>query len=173
MPEANYRRGSALMRTAFNLGGEDNEYIRIAVLARAHPSETDYWDGNWLITEVQLAVGPFSGAYRADLRAEDFSMFREQLQRLYEDVAGEPAVFESMEPWLRLTVTRSDRLGHIKVRGLARPAIPFPGHNTLEFGLDIDQSFLPATLADLLQITAEFPVLGSPSDSGKKRPRTG
>jgi hypothetical protein len=152
----------------FKLGGDERDYLKIQVLARAHPAETDYWDGNWLKAEVEIVAGPWRGGYRADLRAEEFRAFRHQLQRLYDDVDAPAAVFESMEPWLAFDVNRSDRIGHIEVHGKAQCEPFFEAHNVLFFALELDQSYLPGALSGLADIEAAFPVIGSPSDSARK-----
>jgi hypothetical protein len=146
----------------FSLGGAEIDFLKIDILARSYPSETDYWDGNWVRAHVHIAVSPWRGAYRADLRCEDFARFRQKLQRVYDDVNAPVAEFDSMEPWLQFEVQRSDRIGHIAVRGKAQQEPFFNGYNVLQFALDLDQSYLPSALADLVAIEADFPVRGSP-----------
>jgi hypothetical protein len=123
---------------------------------------TDFWDGNWLRAQITVVASPWAGSYRASLRTEEFAAFREQLQRLYDDPAGSEARFESMEPWLRFGVQRTDRLGHIEVRGEARVEPFIEDHNVLKFTLEIDQSYLPHALDELASLLAAYPVLGSP-----------
>jgi hypothetical protein len=150
--------------SVFRLGGEDRDRLEILVLARNHPGMTDYWDGNWLRAQVTVVAGPWAGSYRAGLRADEFAAFREQLQRLYDDPAGPGARFESMEPWLRFTVQRTDRLGHVEVRGEARVEPFVEDHNVLKFSIEIDQSYLPHALEHLRKLLTVYPVLGSPNE---------
>ncbi|TMD36100.1 MAG: hypothetical protein E6I95_03015 [Chloroflexi bacterium] len=72
------------MSRAFHIGGESAEHVAVEVVAREHPDQSDYWDGNWLTAWIDLASGPFRGKYRAALRAEEFVHFRDQLQTLFE-----------------------------------------------------------------------------------------
>jgi len=150
------------MSRAFHIGGESAEHVTVEVVAREHPDQSDYWDGNWLTAWIDVASGPFQGKYRAALRAEEFVHFRDQLQTLFEDREAPPAEFESMEPWLRFEVHRSDRQGHLRVSGRAQTEPFFDSHNVLYFVLELDQSFLPDTLEELNGVIQEFPVVGSP-----------
>jgi len=156
------------MSASFIIGNPADERVQIDVLARSHPTELDYWDGNWVKTEVTVVAGPWHGTFRADLRSEEFDQLRRQMQRLYEDKSAPAAAFEAMEPWLRFQVARTDRLGHVAVKGEARREPFFDGHNLLQFILEIDESFLPEAIRGLDKVLTEYPVIGSPSDSRRK-----
>ena len=149
------------MARSFHIGNETTDRLAVEVAAREHPDRFDYWDGNWLTAWVEVASGPWRGQYQAALRAEEFVHFRDQLQRLYDDREAPPAEFESMEPWLRFTVQRSDRLGHIRISGRAQTEPFFDSHNVFYFVLELDQSYLPTTLDELGKLIEEFPVVGS------------
>src|SRR5467141_993318 len=150
------------MSRSFRIGTDSTEHLAVEVLAREHPDKSDYWDGNWLTAQVDVASGPWHGSYRAALRAEEFVHFRDQLQTLFEDREAPPAEFESMEPWLRFEVHRSDRQGHLRVSGRAQTEPSFDSPNVLYFVLELDQSFLPGTLEELSGVIQECPVVGSP-----------
>ncbi len=149
------------MGHAFHIRDGSDEHLAVEVLAREHPDKSDYWDGNWLTARVEVACGPFSGSYQAALRAEEFVHFRDQLERLVEDHEAPPAEFESMEPWLRFSVHRSDRHGHMRVTGRAQTEPFFDSHNIFYFVLELETRFLPATLEELGKVIEEFPVIGS------------
>jgi hypothetical protein len=149
------------MSHSFRIGDEAADHIAVEVLAREHPDKSDYWDGNWLTANVDVACGPWQGNYRAALRAEEFAHFRDQLQRLEDDGEAPPAEFESMEPWLRFNVHRSDRHGHLRISGHAQTEPFFDSHNILYFVLELDRSFMSGTLDELAQVIEEFPVIGA------------
>ena len=149
------------MSRSFRIGDDTAEHVGVEVLAREHPDKSDYWDGNWLTATVDVACGPWRGSYSAALRAEEFVHFRDQLQRLAEDDDAPPAEFESMEPWLRFNVHRSDRHGHLRVTGRAQTEPFFDSHNVFYFVLELEQGFLPVTLEELGKVIEEFPVIGS------------
>jgi len=149
------------MSSSFHIGDDAAEHVSVEVLAREHPDKSDYWDGNWLTANVDVACGPWRGSYHAALRAEEFVHFRDQLQRLGEDHDSPPAEFESMEPWLRFSVHRSDRHGHMRVSGRAQTEPFFDSHNVFYFVLELEQGFLSGTLDELGRVMEEFPVVGA------------
>jgi len=152
------------LTTHFRLGGGEPEYLEVRIHARSRPAATDYWDANWLEAEVEIVAGPWRGAYRAALRADEFGDFRRQLDHLYDEIDAPPARFEAMEPWLRFEVKRSDRAGHVEVRGKAQREPFFEAHNVLFFALDLDQTYLPPAIQGLRNIEMAYPVIGSPDD---------
>lgn len=140
------------------VAGEGGEAVTIRVGGRMHPDATDYWDGNWLLSPIEVVVGGFTGRVQAGLRADELVSFREQLQELHRTLEGE-AKLESLENWLILVAT-GDGLGHVEVTGAARDE---PGMgNELRFGFTSDQTFLPEIIDALLQVEQLFPVLGAP-----------
>ena len=149
------------MSRSFRIGTDSTEHLAVEVLAREHPDKSDYWDGNWLTAMIDVASGAWHGNYQAALRAEEFVHFRDQLHRLSEDRESPPAEFESMEPWLRFSVHRSDRHGQMRVSGRAQTEPFFDSHNVLYFVLELEQGFLGATLNELGKVIEEFPVVGS------------
>ena len=141
-----------------HIGHSNAEYIHIAFTGRSHPDATDYWDGNWLASDVTIHAGGFHARLQGDLRAEEFASFQTQLSTLYATLSG-TATFDTMENWLSLILT-ADHQAHITAQCLAKDD---PGiGNTLTFSLDLDQSFLPAILQQLAEITTLYPVLGTP-----------
>ena len=141
------------------IGEADAGTVTIGVLGRMHGSASDYWDGNWLVTPVEIVAGGFTGEIPANLRAEEFRAFREELERLYADLNG-TATLKSMEDWLHLTVTAESR-GLIAVTGRAIDA--HGSGNQLTFRIrGLDQSYLPSIISALLAIEDAFPVVGTP-----------
>ena len=132
--------------------------LRIRVVGRMHPGATDFWDGNWLVSPIDLVVGGFTGRAAAGLRSEELLRLREGLEMLYESLEGE-ATLESMEDWLHLTC-RGDGRGHVEVLGTL---VDQPGvGNKLTFSLQTDQSFLPELIASLRKVESSYPVMGRP-----------
>jgi hypothetical protein len=139
--------------------GSATSGITLAVWRRVHAPAENYWDGNWLSTEIRIAVGSFKGQIDADLRAEEFERFKNQLQNLHDGSVGH-AEFETVEGWITLHLVVTDGLGHIRCDGTVtdQPGIG----NRLTFSLDLDQSYLPQLIADLDELTTNFPVVGAP-----------
>src|SRR5258708_15353467 len=149
------------MSRSFRIGTDSAEHLAVEVLAREHPDKSDYWDGNWLTATIDVASGPWHGNYRAALRAEEFVHFRDQLLRLSEDYESPPAEFEPMEPWLRFSVHRSDRHGHMRVNGRAQTEPLFDSHNVFYFVLELEQGSLETTLDPVAARIERLPVARS------------
>jgi hypothetical protein len=138
------------------VGGEQNEFLAITVLDRLLPRCDDFWDGNWLCAEVEVAAGGFRGWVSDELRAEELAEFHTQLARLVETLSGE-AVFTTLEGWFSLRIVGDGR-GHITLAGEISDQ---PGvGNTLAFRLDLDQTFLQPMIAQLGRAVSEYPVVG-------------
>ncbi|WAL66480.1 hypothetical protein ORV05_01255 [Amycolatopsis cynarae] len=139
------------------IGSASGDRVAIEVLGRLHSGATDFWDGNWLLSPIEVAAGGFTGKIPASLRADELLSFREELEKAYEGFGG-VARLDSMEEWLSLTV-RVKRSGHVEIDGVAKDRIS--SGNRLSFHIaDLDQTDLPALIDALAAIEAEFPVLG-------------
>jgi hypothetical protein len=99
----------------------------------------------WVNTEIDIQAGFWRGVYVASLQAEDFPLFRQQLQALY-SWKDNVAQFSTIEEWLTLKLTL-DHHGHVRLEGTATDE-PGTG-NVLAFHLDLDQSYLPQIITEL------------------------
>lgn len=139
-------------------GTASGDRVTISVLGRMHAA-TDYWDGNWLITPVEIHVGGFVGRLSAGLRADEIHQFRMDLQRIYRSLHGS-ARLSSMEDWLDLSITVTGS-GQFEVKGVARDQ-PGAG-NELHFQIaDLDQSHALILIDELLALEQLHPVIGRP-----------
>jgi hypothetical protein len=141
-------------RFGLRLGGEKAEYISLAVSGREYPNSTDYWDANWLICTVEIAVGPFRGRVGGMVRADELEVFAGQLQQLNERLHGE-AEFSTMEEWLSLRLVGDGR-GRIEARCQVSDK-PSDG-STLTCCLIVDQTLLPPLLRELSDLIKAYPV---------------
>jgi hypothetical protein len=140
--------------------GRGGDHVSVWVVGRQHPDSVDFWDGNWLVASVQIAAGGFRGDIAASLRADELRGFRENLERLDQDGAGE-AVLKTMENWITLDV-RVSPTGRLHVSGDLRDQ---PGMgNRLSFTLDTDLAISDLTpmIRSLRAIERSFPVQGQP-----------
>jgi hypothetical protein len=108
-------------RAEFVIGGNAH-FVKVTVLGRERTSD-DFWDGNWLVTPIEIAAGAWRGAIRGDLRADELRRFRLELQDIYVNLSG-TATLESLDAWITLTV-QCESNGALKVEGVAddEPAI--------------------------------------------------
>ena len=143
----------------FHIGGSEAEYLDVQILRRSWPEASDYWDGNWLVARVRIAVGAFSGSFEASFRTDDLSRFRSEAATLYEELKG-AARFSPLEEQLLLEMT-CDKAGHVFVDAQARDVA---GTGTrIIFELDMDQTELKVLVGQLDAILDNFPVVGSPA----------
>ena len=147
-----------LPEPSFRIGLSDDAHVVVSPTRRERPEATDYWDGNWVHATVTIAAGAFRGSFEAQLRADEFARFRDELRSLYRTLAGR-AVFAPMEPWLKIEI-EGDGKGHFRASCEAHDR-PGTG-NKLTFSVDFDQTDLPAILAGLDAVCEAFPVRGSP-----------
>ena len=137
-------------------GNPDNEFLMIEILGRSYPNYTDYLDGNWLNARVVLSVGGFKGQVGGYLRGEEFLSFRDEIAKLSTTLSGK-ATFSTMEEQNSINLT-GDGKGHVILRGQVRDQAGTA--NTLNFTIELDQTFLPGILKVLDEALTTFPVLG-------------
>ena len=148
-----------MTHTELMIGKPTSEFLQVRVLRRGAPEATDYWDGNWLVANVSLKVGGFSGSFEADLRTTDFTHFESELRTLYRSLSGQ-AELTTDQGQLAITVT-GDGHGHFEARCAARDEAGVG--NSLNFTLLFDQTEIPAILTQLEDIASSYPVRGAPA----------
>jgi hypothetical protein len=138
----------------FSLGQSEHERIEVEVLRYERPPVGEYYDDNWLTSQIRVRAGGFHGQVGASVLAGDLSAFLAGLRPLHETLRGR-AELSTMEDQLRLSLV-GDGKGHIALTGEVADQ---PGvGNRLHFTLQLDQSQLGASIHELERITAEFPV---------------
>jgi len=143
---------------AILIGNEGGQHVIIRALSRSRPEQTDYWDGNWIESEVRVAAGAFRGAYHLSLRSEEFADFSRQVALLARSLSG-TARFSTMEEQLELTLN-GDGKGHVQVEGTAMDQAGIG--NVLHFSFELDQTYLLKILRALEAVCSRFPVIGKP-----------
>lgn len=138
--------------------GSPSQGLAITIMGRSNADRMDCWDGNWLTTTVDIAVGGFRGGINGLIRAEELVAFHDQIKQLHNSPEGH-AVFSTMEGWISLQFD-GDKMGHINCKGYVKDQ---PGSdNSLSFQLDLDQTYLPDMLRSIGAVVAAFPVRGTP-----------
>ncbi|MYW97736.1 hypothetical protein G3I59_45800 [Amycolatopsis rubida] len=138
-------------------GAARGDRLVIAVHGRAHPGADDFWDGNWLVSPIEIVSGGFTARLAAGLRANELREFRRELAACAE--SGGSARLTSLEDWLDLTVTVAD--GRVEAEGVA--VAEHSSGNRLSFRLEgIEYARLAEAVAGLSAIEASYPVLGLP-----------
>ena len=138
----------------FSFGQSEHERIEIEVLRYENAPVGEYYDDNWLRSQIRVRTGGFRGRVDAAVLAGELSAFFAGLRPLHETLRGS-AEFSTMEQQLHLRLV-GDGKGHVELTGEVadQPGIG----NRLHFTLQIDQSQLGASIHELERVTAEFPV---------------
>ena len=106
------------------------------------------WDDEWIDAVVTIGAGAFRGEFHAHLLPGDFVRFRDQLRPLNESLVGS-ATFDTLEGWIQIAIS-ADGKGQFHAACVADDE---PGvGNRLTFGIDFDQTELPAILGGLDEI---------------------
>jgi hypothetical protein len=143
--------------TELMIGDENGDHVVIRALSRNHPHLFDSWEANWIACEVEIVAGCFRGAFRVDLRSDEFRAFLDEVEALSRTLEG-TASFSTMERQIALSLA-GDGKGHVRVTGEAADTVA--ADDRLLFRLDIDQTYLPAICRSLEVILAAFPVVGT------------
>jgi hypothetical protein len=137
-----------------HIGHSEHEFILLDVINRSHPNANDYYDGNWLNAKAVVKVGCFTGVINGQLRSIELASFQAELAKLYKSLSGS-AKFSTLEGWLSFEIT-GDGKGHFSCNGELTDN--FVQGNTLNFRLDLDQTFLPEILKSLEKVASAFPI---------------
>src|SRR5579859_55774 len=145
---------SRTTRMKFSFGQSEHERIEIEVLRYERTAVGEYYDDNWLTTQIRVHAGGFRGRVDAAVLTGELTAFLGALRPLYDTLHGS-AKFSTMEEQLHLHLL-GDGKGHVALTGEVRDQ---PGiGNRLHFTFQIDQSQLGASIHELEKVTAEFPV---------------
>jgi hypothetical protein len=143
--------------TELLIGDAEGQHVLVRAHSRHHPHLFDYWDGNWISSDVDIVAGGMRAAFRAELRSEEFQSFLDEAEALNRSLDG-VATFSTAEGQLTVTLT-GDPAGRVRLAGEAADA---PGSgNRLHFAFEIDQSYLPQICRQLQLLLEAFPVVGA------------
>jgi hypothetical protein len=137
-----------------NLG----DFLSLQVLKFAHPKNTDFLDGNWVTTTVNVRVGNFKAEVTADLRLDELADFHQQLSDLNSRKIN-MAEFKTIEGWLEIEVTLSNG-GRGAITGMAKDSFALTNENSLRFMLEADKLNLSNPIRQLAITLDTFPIRG-------------
>lgn len=110
---------------------------------------------NWLVGEVVVTAGPFSGRLDANFTTDGFAALDRDLAKALKALTGKVAFAPDYGSTLRLTVEMTS-LGHATVAGSLRHQTEFSA--SLDFEFATDQTYLAETRSALAALAKEFPV---------------
>jgi hypothetical protein len=145
----------------FSIGNSERDTISVNVTGYERSPVGEWYDDNWLRTEIRVKAGSFSGTIYGAMLTLDFLRFATQLRLVFETLSGS-AEFATLEEQLSLRLV-CDKMGRIELKGeiADQPGIG----NRLTFSNTLDQSYLRKTLDQLDAIVARYPERKQPNQS--------
>jgi hypothetical protein len=136
--------------------GKDT-FLSLQIVKRAHPDPNDFWDGNWLVTNVELQIKDTSLQTTGFVRADELAHFNEQLQNAAQEQSGE-ITFNTIEGWINIAV-KIHPTGEVCLSGFVTNDLTHD--ELLKFEIELDHSYLRGILRQLMRITTTYPVFGT------------
>lgn len=144
------------MSRSIEIGEKALCYLHIKVVSRCYPQTADFWDGNWLNTDIYARSNSLELTVNAKLRSDEFQSFLKELEPICKSLRGK-AKFQSMEEWLEIHCD-GDGTGHFITRVSVKDQ-PGAG-NVLSFSAQLSEIQLLTLIDQLKAVLEEFPVVG-------------
>lgn len=141
----------------FHLLGEVTK-VKIDVLGREYPDCSDYWDGNWVISNVKIDIPGYHADFSASLRTDDISDFLSELRRMNRQLSGKAAL-KNIDNFVHFE-GKMDKAGQIVWSG--ETCYPAGSGAILTFEFISDQSYLTDLIRELEDLMHVYPVIGNP-----------
>jgi hypothetical protein len=129
--------------------------LEIKILKRSNSETEDYWDANWLESEIRIDIPGFNTLYGTNLRVDDLQRFYEGLTDLQNSSIKE-AEFTTMEEGLYLHCELLPN-GNINCKGKANNDTG----NSLDFIFQTDLASLDVFVDELKAILQSYPLVGN------------
>ncbi len=138
----------------FSFGQSETERIEVDVQRYERAPSGNYYDDNWLTSQIRVSVGGFHGKVEATIQTAELDRFLTQLRPLYKTLRG-TAEFSTLEGQLHLLLV-GDGKGHMELTGEAEDQAG--GSNQLRFRLQFDQTQLETSIHELERVISMFPI---------------
>lgn len=129
--------------------------LEINIYGRSDSETSDYWDGNWLNSEIQVNIPTFKSSYKSNLRVDDLQRFYQRILALQNCSANE-VEFTTMEEGLYLSI-KLDYNGDLNCKGIAADG----NGNSLNFGFKTDSASLNIFKGELESTLILYPIVGT------------
>ncbi len=129
--------------------------LEIEILKRSNSETEDYWDANWLESEIRIDVPGFSAFYGTNLRVDDLKSFYERLTAL-QNSSRKEAEFATLEEGLYLYCELAPN-GSVNCKGSTNNGTG----NSLNFNLQTDLASLGVFVDELRKILTSYLLIGN------------
>jgi hypothetical protein len=146
---------------SFILRQDDNNYLRLSVLAKAHPHAWDAWDGNLIRTRVEYAVSGQRDSYETVLFTDDLESFRDELTG---DVVDESGII-ALKTIDGVVSIEMERFGAHFVAECCLSKVPDGVADAL-FALKVSLEDAASVVRELNTILATVPIVSPADHSG-------
>ncbi|MER2119080.1 MAG: hypothetical protein ABS935_02375 [Solibacillus sp.] len=119
----------------FHLLGEKTK-VEIDDFARKYPNSSDYWEGNWVISNVKVKIPGYDVNFIESLRTDEIRGFVIDLKSMKRHLTGK-AILKSLESFIHFE-GEMNKLGHIDWSG--ETCYPAGSGTVLSFEFVSDQS---------------------------------
>jgi len=142
------------MSLAWKIAGQGAS-ITVNIITRENPDTKNVYGGNRLACEVELAVPPFTGRFKASYTTQEFFKFWTGIRTVLSSSKGE-AVFGSDEDALQMTVS-IEATGRGLVKGTTR--VHDRSHPTVSFSFESDPTDLSKACKELEAVISQYPIV--------------
>ncbi|WP_046173624.1 WapI family immunity protein [Domibacillus indicus] len=141
----------------FLIAGQETK-IEMNVIERMYSNTVDYWDSNWMRSQLRIEIPGYLVHFEAALRTDELSDFLQQLKKMNEKLKG-AASFSAMDGWMDIECSMN-ALGGLNWQ--VETCYPAGYGAVLQFEFESDQSYLNSLIKELEAVLAVFPVTGKP-----------
>lgn len=141
----------------FHLYGDDTK-IEVDIMSRSHPDCHDFWDGNWVTSDIKITIPGYIASFIAYLRTDELQDFLNEIKDMNTKLRGK-AILKNLDSYLHFEA-KMNRFG--KINWSIETTFPNGDGAVLTFQFSSDQSHLPLLIKEIEQILIAFPVIGTP-----------
>jgi hypothetical protein len=136
----------------------ESSRMEISLLRRSYPDSTDYWDGNWVSSEINISIPGISVSVPFELRTDELIGFLDSLTKV-KNGSGNEFEMRTLEDGLYIK-------GEVELTGSiiwhCRITYPIGDGANLNFRFNSDLNQMESLIQQLKKELITYPVIGTP-----------
>lgn len=141
---------------------DSSSFLQISTLGYQFPDESEGWDADWYVMEIQLTIPSFKFQWTGPgLSGVELDAFCGQLQNL-STMNQTSAMLAPLEPYIEIEMTLTPSK-HVAVSGTVRNQYHQHGGGELTFEFETDLTYLDTFITDIKSTLSEFPPRRTPN----------